>query len=131
MALPANDSQAASQQRQHPAMNAGICVCESAPALAAVVQGLLHKLTSICSTLEETGLTQLDLKAAKMALPADEGANVTVKKQLTQAMPMQIVELCRQRLLVSVYMLAYMIAMLLPLLTIVHPSRPCFLDRKL
>lgn len=67
-----------------------------------LMQGLTNKLSFLCSTLEETGLTQLDFKAAKVPLLAEDGEAVPIKKHLSQATPLQIVDLCRQRLTVSV-----------------------------
>ena len=64
-------------------------------------QGLTSKLNSLCSTLEETGLTQLDFKAAKVPLLAEDGEAIPIKKHLSQATPAQIVDLCKQRLTVS------------------------------
>lgn len=66
-----------------------------------LMQGLVNKLASLCSTMEETGLTQLDFKAAKVPLLAEVGEAIPIKKHLAQATPSQIVDLCRQRLNVS------------------------------
>ena len=70
------------------------------------MQVLTSKLTSLCSTLEETGLTQVDFKAAKVPMLAEDGDAVPIKKQLSQATPAQVVDLCRQRLTVSLPMQA-------------------------
>lgn len=65
------------------------------------MQDLTSKLNSLCSVLEETGLTQLDFKAAKVPLLAEDGEAIPIKKHLSQATPAQIVDLCKQRLTVS------------------------------
>ena len=66
-----------------------ICLCT-------VMQDFGTKLNMVANALEDTGLTMLDLKTAKMVTGTEDG--LTVRKFLTAAAPAKIVDLSKLQL---------------------------------
>ena len=60
------------------------------------MQDFGQKLHAVASALEDTGLTLLDLKAAKMVAGTEDG--LTVRKFLIAAAPAKIVDLSKLQL---------------------------------
>lgn len=74
-----------------------MCLLQQRYRLCCVVtQNFGTKLNTVANTLEETGLTLLDLKTAKMVTGTEDG--LTVRKFLIAAAPAKIVDLSKLQL---------------------------------